>query len=190
MRFGSFRFSAALVVASLALGSVALADATPGVETTPIPVNTKPDWSAMKFYLGTWHCSTKSSRRPSAYETTETYAMDSTGYWMVLRTAYAKIAWATLAASVDMYTYDVQQKRWVDVMTDDQGNYDVSYSPGWKGATIVWTDTLFTPGPDIIATTPTTWTKVSDSKRTSTSSFTEKSGRTVTVVASCTKTGT
>jgi hypothetical protein len=106
---------------------------------------------------------------------------------MVQNTVLPKLSWAVAINSLDMITYDAQQKRWVDVNTDDQGNYDVSYSPGWTGNTIVWTDALFTPGSDIVATTPTTWTKVSDSKRTSTSSFTEKSGRKITVVASCTK---
>ena len=189
MRFGSFRFAAALIVASLALGSAAFADATPGTESTPIPTNTKPDWSSMKFLLGTWSCSTKRSRRPTPYSTTSTSAMDDTGYWMVTKSVSPKVSWAPGINAVDMVTYDPQQKRWVDVYTDNLGGYDVTYSPGWKGNSAVWTDVLFQPGPDVMTTTPTTNTKVSDTKYTSSSSFTEKSGRKVTVIGTCTKGG-
>ncbi|HME82884.1 MAG TPA: hypothetical protein VKF82_12540 [Candidatus Eremiobacteraceae bacterium] len=187
MRSRVFRFSLGLVVALLALSAIGLADTTPGIESTPIPAAKKPDFSSLKFSLGTWSCSSRSARRPAPYTSTGTSSIDPSGYWIVTDTATAKTSWAPATNSVDKITYDSDQHRWVDVYTDDVGGYDVSYSPGWSGSTMVWTDALFTPGPDIIATSPTTMTKVSDTKMTSHSTFKEKSGRTIAVDSVCTK---
>ena len=187
MRFAFVCSLVAATAAVLSLGAVVSADPTPGIETTPIPMSAKPEWSAMKFLLGTWQCSTKSSRRPSAYATTQVNTMDPTGRWMVTDSTIPGLSWAHAIVSVDKVTYDSSQHRWVDVYTDDQGNYDVTYSPGWEGDTIVWTDQLFTPGPDIIATSPVTNTKVNDTKITGHNTFKEKSGRTITVDSVCTK---
>jgi hypothetical protein len=187
MRSRVFCFALGLLVALLALGSGSLADTTPGIESTPVPVTKKPDFSSMKFTLGTWTCSTQSARRPGPYTSTSNSAIDPTGYWIVTDTTTAKTSWATAIVSVDKVTYDPDQHRWVDVYTDDQGGYDVTYSPGWSGNTMVWTDQLFAPGPDIIATSPLTNTKVSDTKMTSHNTFKEKSGRTIAVDSVCTK---
>jgi hypothetical protein len=113
--------------------------------------------------------------------------MDSTGYWMITKTVQPKTSWASASTSIDMVTYDGTNHRWADVFTDDLGDYDVSYSPGWKGDTMVWNDALFTPGPDVIATSPVTNVKVSDTKVTSRFTFKEKSGRTVVADTVCTK---
>lgn len=189
MRLRFFRIVLALVVTSLASGGSVLAATppTPGIETTPIPTNAKPDWSSMKFNLGSWTCVSRSSRRAAPFTSTASTSMDATGYWMITKTVIPKLSWASGATSIDMITYDPQQHRWVDVYTDDQGNYDVSYSPGWKGNAMVWTDALFTPGPDIIAASPATLTKVSDTKTTSHNTFTEKSGTVRTSDTTCTK---
>jgi hypothetical protein len=187
MRLRFLPIALALVAMSLALGGSVLAANAPGIETTPVPTNAKPNWSSMKFQLGTWNCSSQSSRRPGPYLSTSTATIDSTGYWMVTKTVTAKVAWAAAVTSVDMLTYDNDQHRWVDVYTDDQGNYDVTFSPGWKGATMVLTDALFVPGPDIIAASPVTVTKVSDTKTTSHGAFTEKSGTVRTTDTTCTK---
>jgi hypothetical protein len=187
MRLRSFSIGLAFVVASLALGGSLVAADTPTVETTPIPTNAKPDWSSMTFLMGTWHCSSQSSRRPSPYVTTTTTTMDPTGYWMVTKSVSPKVSWAPGTISTDSVTYDPIQHRWADVYTDDQGNYDTTFSPGWKGSTMVWTDALFAPGPDIIWTGPNTVTKVSDTKTTAVNTFKEKSGRTISVNTVCTK---
>ena len=187
MRFGLVLL---LVVASaiwMTLGAAVFAQPTPRIETTPIPTTTKPDWSSMKFLLGTWTCSTKSSRRPAAYTTIQVNTMDPTGRWMITDSANLKTSWSTTIHSVDKTTYDSDQHRWVDVSTSDQGGYDVTYSPGWKGDSMTWTDQLFTPGPDLIAVSPLTNTKVSDSKMVTHMTFKEKSGRTITVDGVCTK---
>lgn len=186
MRFGLLCPLVASVI-SLALGVAVSADSAPRVETTPIPTTTKPDWSSMKFLLGTWKCSTKSSRRPAAYTTLQVSAMDPTGRWMITDSINPKTSWSSTIHSVDKTTYDSDQHRWVDVSTSDQGGYDVTYSPGWKGDSMTWTDQLFTPGPDLIAVSQLTNIKVSDTKIVSHTAFKEKSGRTITVDGVCTK---
>ncbi len=159
------------------------------VESTPIPAQTKPNFSSMEFLIGTWTCRTKSSRRPAAYVTTSTYAMDPTGYWIVETSTTAKAAWVPAPLkTVDHITYDADAKRWVDVLAGDQGAYGLSFSKGWSGNDMVWHDVAFAPGPDIASQTDTTNTKVSATKMTTSSAFTEtKTGRKVTVMGACTK---
>jgi hypothetical protein len=176
-----------LVATSIALGGMALAAPTPGIETTPIPTNAKPDWSSMKFNVGNWACVNHSSRRAAPFTQTASTSMDSTGYWMITKTHTPATSWAVGTDSVDLITYDPQQHRWVDVYTDNNGNYDVTYSPGWKGNTMVWTDQLFQPVLDITGQSPVTVTKVSDTKTVSRNTFTEKSGTVRTFDSTCTK---
>ncbi len=184
------RLISAFVTATMLVficGAVAHAAATPGPESTPIPQAPKPDFSSMKFMLGTWHCSNRSSRRPTPFTTTTVTTLDPTGYWMVVKSSTPTLSWSSAINSTDSITYDPVFNRWADIYTDDQGGYGVTYSPGWKGDTITWTDPLFTPGPAIVSTSPTVTTKVSDSKTRSQSTFQEKSGRSVTYDVVCTK---
>jgi hypothetical protein len=89
---------------------------------------------------------------------------------------------------MDRITYDSDSKRWVDVSWGDGGSYGLSFSKGWNGDKITWHDVSFAPSADISAQTDTTTTKVSPTKLTSMSSFTEtKSGRHVSVSTVCMK---
>lgn len=54
---------------------------------------------------------------------------------------------------------------------------------------MVWHDANFAPGSDVKSQSDVTMTKDSAAKTTSTSSFTEASGRSIAVVATCTKNG-
>ncbi|MGC1381339.1 MAG: hypothetical protein WA814_10010 [Candidatus Baltobacteraceae bacterium] len=183
MRLQRLLISAA-VVAAVALPAAAFAQ----VETTPIPAASKPNFSSMSFLVGSWTCHTKSARRPAAYVTNVTYSMDPSGYWMDQTSVTNPTAWVTTKLTInDKITYDGDTKRWVDVSYGDQGAYGLSFSSGWVGNELTWHDMSFAPGPDIKSQTPTTITKVSDTKMTSTSSFTEKSGRKVGVTGVCTK---
>lgn len=159
------------------------------VESTPIPAPNKPNFSSMSFLVGTWNCSTKSARRPAAYLTTVTYAMDSSGYWLEQKSVTKPTSWIkTQLTTYDKITYDNDTHRWVDVTYGDGGAYGLSFSKGWMGDKMSWHDVSFMPGPDISAQTDTTNTKVSDTKVTSASSFTEtKTGRHVAVTGVCTK---
>lgn len=159
------------------------------VESTPVPAPEKPNLSSMQFLAGTWTCSTKSARRPAAYVTVSTYALDPTGYWITETSTTKPTSWIKRPLTVsDRITYDPDAKRWVDVTYGDGGAYGLSFSKGWTGDTLSWHDVSFAPSPDIRSQTDTKTTKVSATKMTSTSSFTEaKTGRVVGVTTTCTK---
>ncbi len=172
-------------IALIALGAIAFAQ----TEGTPNPTPAKPDFSKMQFMTGTWKCSVRSSRRPGPYTTISTASIAPNGYWMTTKTMVQKASWIpTTFASEDRMTYDASTSRWVDISTDQLGGYDVSTSPGWKGRSIVWTDRVYPTANNIASNSPTTFTKVSDTKTTSANSFKEPSGRVVTVNTACTKT--
>jgi hypothetical protein len=179
-----------LVIFAAAAALLAPAYASAQVESTPIPTTGKPNFSAMEFLIGTWSCSTKSSRRPTAFHTTITYALDSTGYWINQSSTTNPVSWVpTPAVATDRITYDATTKRWIDVNYDNQGGYGLSVSKGWDGDRISWHDVSFAPTADISSQSSTVTTKVSATKETSESAFTEaKTGRHVTVSTVCTKT--
>jgi hypothetical protein len=185
MKARASMFSACLLVLLTQGGLSAAPRAAPTIETTPIPVLTKPDFS--KMFLGTWRCSTKSSRRAWSYETTSTAHVSSDGYWLVTKSAVAKTPVNGAFQSTDLVTYDFSRRRWVDIETDDQGNYDVTTSPGWRGSTIVWTDAFAPKSAGIASANPTSLTRVSAIKYTSLWSFVELGGRVVTVKSLCNK---
>lgn len=158
------------------------------IESTPIPAVPKPNFSSMQYLIGTWNCSIKSSRRPAPYTVTVTYAMGSDGWWIDQTSVQEPMKWfPRQTTSHDKITYDSTTSRWVDVTYGDLGAYGLSFSKGWNGNRIVWHDVSFAPGQDVKAQTDTITTKESDSKTTSTSTFTETSGRVINVAGTCTK---
>jgi hypothetical protein len=161
------------------------------VESTPIPNPGKPNFSTMQFMIGTWSCSTKSARRPAPYMTTSTYTMDPTGSWIAETSVTNPTKWFPTQqklTSYDKITYDPTTHRWVDVLYDNQGGYGLSFASSWNGNKITWHDVSFAPTSDISSQTDTIVTKVSSTKMTSSSSFTEaKTGRVVAVTGVCTK---
>jgi hypothetical protein len=183
------RTSRVIIAAAVLLAALVPASSFAQVESTPIPVPRKPDFSSASFLVGTWTCMSKSSRRPRAFTTITTYSLDSTGYWMNQTSTTPKTSWVpTTLRTWDKITYDPDTKRWVDVSYGDGGGYGLSFSKGWSGNQIVWHDVSFAPGPDINSQTDITTTKVSPTKTTSSSSFTEtKTGRRVTVTTTCVK---
>ncbi len=178
-----------IAIALLAMSGIP-AYAVAQVESTPIPAPAKPNFSSVSFMLGTWTCSTRSSRRPAAYVTTSTYTVDPSGYWINEVSSTRPTSWiARKLTTTDRITYDPDSKRWADVMYGDGGAYDLTFSNGWNGDRMVWRDVAFAPGPDISSQSNVTMTKVSPTKTTSTSWFTEtKTGRRVTVTSTCMKT--
>jgi hypothetical protein len=175
------------VLLTTAIPSYAVAQ----VESTPIPASAKPDFSPMSFLLGSWSCSTKSSRRPAAFATAVTYAMDATGYWLDQTSTVRPISWMTRGLTTwDKITYDADTKRWVDVSYDNAGGYGLSVSSGWNGDKIVWHDVSFAPGAQIATQSNQTTMKLSSTRYQSASSFTEaKTGRRVDIATVCTKRG-
>lgn len=178
-----------LALAVLAIAAVPI-HAPAQVESTPIPAPAKPNFSSMEFLIGTWTCSTKSARRPSAYTTISTYKMDPSGWYIdETSTTKANSSWIpTTLTQLDRYTYDSMTHRWVDITYGNDGAYGLSFSSGLHGNRMSWHDVSFAPGPDVKSQTDTVFTKESDSKMTATSSFTEtKTGRNVAVSTVCAK---
>ncbi len=156
---------------------------------TPIPAPPKPDLTALKGIVGSWSCSTKSSRRPSAAASASTISLDPSGNWIVEKTIGEPTPWYPhKVTSTDFLTYDAAQKRWVDIYIDDEGSYDMSTSPGPHGDTWVWHDAgLQKPGADVSSFSDLTMT-VSGDVMTSENTFKTKSGKTVAVKGSCKRT--
>ncbi len=186
--FKSARFLFALSLLVTIGGAAALA-ATPTVEGTPVPMRPKPDFSGMKFLVGTWNCVDMSSRRPGPFNVTEVYSMDSTGYWMMKVSTTHKASWIPRTfQSETKYTWDAAAKQWVRIVTGDLGGYSVATAPMATGNKKTYTYVIQTKSPDIASYEPEVFTKVSDTKKTMTTSFTETSGRVVNVKETCTKT--
>lgn len=145
----------------------------------------------MQFMLGTWTCSIKSARRPAAYIVTSTYSMDPNGWYIDETSVTSPMKWFASQAKLTAYdkiTYDNTTHRWVDVTYDNQGGYGLSFTSGWNGNKATWHDVSFAPSSDVKSQTDPTWTKVSPTKLTSYSTFTEaKTGRVVAVTTTCTK---
>ena len=69
----------------------------------------------------------------------------------------------------------------------DQGGYALATAPMPVGARKTYTYVIQTKAPDVASYAPEVYTKVSDTKKTMTTSFTENNGRVVTVKETCTK---
>jgi hypothetical protein len=168
----------------ISLSAFAFAQKT-AVEGTPAPMRAKPDWSQQQYLIGTWNCSDVSSRRPGPFQITAMYSFDPTGYWLIKRETIHKASWIpTELTNESRVTFDPVAKRWVRIMTGSRGGYAVSTSSGNH----TWTYGLQSASTDIASYAPEVYTKVSDTKRTMKTSFTEKSGRVVNVTETCTKT--
>jgi hypothetical protein len=184
----SIRFLYCLSVL-LTIGSIAAFAAAPKVEGTPVPTQAKPDFSTMAFLIGTWNCVDSSSRRPGPFNTTEVYSMDPTGYWMIKETTIHKASWIPREFHTETkYTYDAVAKRWLRIATGDRGGYSVATAPVPAGNKKTYTYVIQSRAADVMSYEPEVFTKVSNTKKTMTTSFTEISGRVVTVAETCTKT--
>ncbi|MGD0473801.1 MAG: hypothetical protein ABSB70_11400 [Candidatus Velthaea sp.] len=179
-----FRLALLVVVCTIfAPFAAASADDAPAYS---MPV--RPDFSAMNFLFGTWSCTTKSARRPTPVASTDTYELDPTGYYVKYESKSDPVPWANFPQSIhQMITYDSELKQWAAVLTSDTGDYGLFMSAGWKDGKMIWHPVNNTPYLDIASTSDFTLTKVSDTHTTNASSFTTKSGATVAVSGSCTK---
>ena len=164
-----FAFCACIVLVAPAAGVAQ-------VEATPVPTPPKPDFSQAQYLIGTWTCSDLSSRRPGPFTTTQVYSMDPTGYWIIRDNTIHKTSW--IPSDVHSQTR---------ITYGDQGGYALATAPMTTGNQRTFTYVAQTKAPDIASYAPEIATKVSDTKKTLTTSFTENSGRVVTVKETCTK---
>jgi hypothetical protein len=180
-------FTSALALLVLSAGTSVYA-AGPAVEGTPVPMRPKPDLSTMNFLIGTWTCSDLSSRRPGPFIRTEVYSEDPAGYWIIRNDTIHKASWIPREShSETKYTYDSVAKRWVRITTGEQGGYAVATASMPVGMTKTYTYVIQTKSADVSSYAPEVYTKVSNTKKTMTTSFTETTGRVVTVKETCTK---
>ena len=183
----SHRVYTALAVLLMAMGATAFA-ATTKVEGTPVPMAPKPDMSSLKFLIGTWQCSDLSSRRPGPFSVTQVYSIDPSGYWLIRDDTTHKASWIPRDFhSQTKVTYDALTKHWVRITTGDTGGYSVATAPMSAGTTNTYTYVIQKKSPDIASYGPLVFVKVSDTKKTMTTSFTETSGRVVNAKETCTK---
>jgi hypothetical protein len=176
----------ALAVLLMATGAGVLA--APQIEGTPVPLPPKPDFSSMMFLIGTWQCSDLSSRRPAAFETTEVFSLDPSGYYMLRDDTVHKASWIPREIhSQTKFTYDGLAERWVRITTGDAGGFAVATAPQAVRNTKTYTIVIQNKVPDVVSYAPEVHVKVSDTKKTMTTSFTEKNGRIVHVKETCTK---
>jgi len=114
--------------------------------------------------------------------------MDPSGYWLLRDNTIHKASWILREAhSQAKITYDPVAKRWVRITTGDQGGYAVAPPPHTTNGMRTYTYVIQQSAPDIASYASEVNTKVSNTKKTMTTSFTETSGRVVTVKETCTK---
>lgn len=181
------RFFGALALLLMAT-SVSVFAAGVKVEGTPVPMRPKPDLSTMQYLVGTWTCTDVSSRRPGPFTVTQVYSMDPAGYWVVRDDTTHKASWIPREVhSQTKFTYDALAKRWIRITTGDQGDYAIATAPMPAGSKKTYTYVSRTKVPDVTSYAPEVYVKVSNTKKTMTSSFVETTGRVVTVKETCTK---
>jgi len=170
------------------IGGAAVFAATPKIEGTPVPMRSKPDFSSFAFLIGTWQCVEESSRRPRPFNVTQVYSMDSSGYWLIREETTHKASWIPRELKSEAkFTWDGPAKHWVRIVTGDLGGYSVATAPAAGSGTIAYTYVIQAKQPDVASYAPEVYHKVSDTKKTMTTSFTETNGRIVNVKETCTK---
>ncbi len=184
--------AAALAVCSSAASAQSMAPMAgstvpPKAPTFPAPP--KPDFSSMRFLLGTWKCVSHSERRGNEASTVvATYSMDPDGYFMKSISKSPKTSYSAVGfTSTDWYTYDARAQRWIDITVGSYGSYGYSTSTGWDHGHLLWGADSFLPDGDVTSSTGTLLTKVSDTKMTSASAFTSTAGLLNRVTGTCTK---
>lgn len=183
----AFAASAGAASAQSTADAPSTAAVPPKAPTFPVPQ--KPDFSTMRFLLGTWNCVTHSERRGSeATRATLKYSLAPDGYFMKFTTTSPKVSYAAVGfTSTDWVTYDSRAKRWIDITVGSNGGYGYSTSTGWENGHVLWGADSFLPDGDLTSSTGTLFTKVSDTKITQASAFTTTAGLLNRVTGTCTK---
>lgn len=179
-RWGLSVLGCALLAAGFAIAPVAsTAQTAPAPTPVPIP---KPDFSSMRFLLGTWTC-TQPLRGQTRSES-DVWTIGVDGMWMLdTATSPPFDQYRTIAQnSVTSMTYDPTIKQWVQVNIDNFGGYGIGASPGWQGTTANWTSR----GLDGSVTTDVI-TKVSDTETTDANTTTDPQGKVTNVTITCKK---
>lgn len=149
---------------------------------TPVP-RTMPNFSSMKFLLGTWTCQATVRGKTRPDTGTTTVGLDG-AYMITHDVAPAFDKYRSRAISSDTYvTYNSTSHMWVSVYVDSFGNYAVSTTPGWHGNTLTTTLKLTNDG----STGSDVLTKISDTQTSDASVTTDPKGHATPVKTTCTK---
>lgn len=151
---------------------------------TPVPY-AMPDFSSMKFLMGTWTC--RQTLRGKIRPDTSTATMGLDGMWMVTHDVAPPFdKYRTRTVVSDSYlTYNPISKLWATVTVDNHGGYFVSTSPGWRGNTLSTTTKLANDG----STGSDVLTKISDKQTSDAGASTDPKGHVTRFKVTCTKTG-
>ena len=119
---------------SVSLGSVQ--------SSAPVP-NPKPDWSSMRFLLGTWNCKAIKNLNGRGSERTETQVTtlilgDHYLQTKVISPAYDALRPKPLVTE-RLVGWDGAKKQWYYLRMTSYGFFGLSVSPGWVGNKIKWT---------------------------------------------------
>ncbi len=168
-----FRLLSGVFVAILATAGL-----TSAQQATPVP-DIKPDFSGMTFLLGTWDCKTVkvSMGRGAGRTETDVNTMTLDGHYLRTDSTSKPFDKARTRAIVGQswVSYDATKKQWYSFGVGNFGGFVMSMSPGWKGNTIVWTDSYATDGAPLGVTTTTKVNpmKITDMSVTKTTKGTE-----------------
>lgn len=126
------RIAIAVGIFTLALLARGAAGASPKPALPP-----KPDFSSFMFYTGTWTCWQMVGGKPQTHVAVAALSPD--GMWMIERDTQRIEDADVTVAGTRYLTYDATIARWVEVGVNSVGGYWLGSSPGWQGATIVFT---------------------------------------------------
>ena len=154
-------------------------------QPTPVP-NTPPNFTSLRFLLGTWNCRSAISGRPGNRSETDRYTMAYDGWQMqdhVVSPPFDKFRNRDLVGD-SWITWDPTLKLWINQNVDNFGGYGLLTSPGWTGKKITWSE--INPDGTLVRVVET---KVSDVKETYETWSNDKKGRALTLGLSqtCTK---
>ncbi|MGB8520132.1 MAG: hypothetical protein WCD38_08200 [Candidatus Tumulicola sp.] len=176
-----YALGCALLAAGFAAAPVATTAQMPSATPTPVPI-TKPDFSPMNFYMGTWTCT--QPLRGGTRSETDVYTMSNDGMWMIdTATSPPFDAYRTVPQNSMTYmTYDPTVKQWVQVFMDNFGGYGMGSSSGWQGNAATWSATGLdgTKVGDVV-------TKISETQTTDANTITDPQGKVTTVTITCKK---
>ncbi|MBV9276990.1 MAG: hypothetical protein JOZ97_02005 [Candidatus Eremiobacteraeota bacterium] len=116
------------------------------IAQTPTPVPIPPRDAAinetMNFLVGDWNCREIVRGRPRPSRVT--YGWTSDRHWLVMTEIappfdpYRKTTYIMEVR----YTFDAAKGKWVEVTTDNNGYYGLSYAPQWRNGRLVTRDAM------------------------------------------------
>lgn len=146
---------------------------------TTVPLIEKTQFRPMKFLLGTWDCTGRTSGNPVAFKERQRWEIGPSRNWIV-----ETITPQNRPAAVGKMTYDSSASKWVFLYTNPRGGYEVWTSAGWNAGKQVWNSRFF--GNEKVRNYHDyTIARLSDAEYSVLFSFADTRGRTITVQEQC-----